>query len=81
MYKASTLTQAQGFRLVTPDPFLMRGLGLGTRLPTYVYFTVLHCTSLYFSEQLSGSRENEHEGLLPDCRVVVKESESEDNLS
>ena len=31
-YKASTLAQAQGFRLVTPDPFLVRGLGLGTRL-------------------------------------------------
>ena len=30
-YKASRLLQAQGFRLVTPDPFLVRGLGLGTR--------------------------------------------------
>ena len=27
------------------------------------------------------SRENEHEGLLPDCRVGVKESESEDDSS
>ena len=31
-YKASTLAQAQGFRLVTPGPFLMRELGLGMRL-------------------------------------------------
>ena len=27
------------------------------------------------------SRENEREGLLPDCRVGVKESESEDDSS
>ena len=27
------------------------------------------------------SHENEHEGLLPDCRVGMKESESEDDSS
>ena len=32
VYKSSRLLQAQGFRLVTPDPFLVRGLGLGRRL-------------------------------------------------
>ena len=32
IYKASTLPQAQRFRFMTPDPFLLRGLGLGTRL-------------------------------------------------
>ena len=36
---------------------------------------------VYFSKQLSKSRENKHEGLLPDCRVAVKESESKDDLS
>ena len=36
---------------------------------------------VYFSKQLSKNHENKHEGLLPDCRVIVKESESEDNLS
>ena len=36
---------------------------------------------LYFSKQLSKSPENEYERLLPDCRVAVKESKSEDNLS
>ena len=30
--------------------------------------------------QLSPSRENKREGLLPDCRFSVKESESEDDL-
>ena len=30
-YKASTFPRAQGFRLVTPDPFLVEGLGLGMR--------------------------------------------------
>ena len=30
---------------------------------------------------LQPSRENEREGLLPDCRVGMKESESEDNSS
>ena len=38
-------------------------------------------TDTYFSEQLSKSRENEHERVLPDCRVVVKENKSEDDLS
>ena len=38
-------------------------------------------TDVYFSKQVSKSREDEHEGLLPDCRVAVKESESEDDLS
>ena len=38
-------------------------------------------TNVYFNKQLSKSRENEHEGLLPDCRVVVKESKSDDDLS
>ena len=36
---------------------------------------------VYFSKQLSKSRENEHEGLLPDCRVAMKEIESKDGLS
>ena len=31
--------------------------------------------------ELQLSRENEREGLLPDCRVGVKESESEDYSS
>ena len=35
---------------------------------------------MYFSKQLSKSLENEHEGLLPDCRVAVKDSESEDDF-
>ena len=35
IYKVLTLPQAQGFRLVTPDLFLVRGLGLATRLIRY----------------------------------------------
>ena len=36
--KASTLPQPQGFRLVTPDPFLVRGLGVATRLSRFVLY-------------------------------------------
>ena len=36
-YKASTLPQAQGFRLVTPDPSLLRRLGLSTRLTAAIH--------------------------------------------
>ena len=35
----------------------------------------------YFTMNVCFSRVNEHEGLLPDCRIGVKESESEDNSS
>ena len=37
-YKASTFPQPQGFRLVTPDPFLVRGLGVATRLSRFVLY-------------------------------------------
>ena len=36
-YKASKLPQVQGFRLVTPDPSLLRRLGLGTRLTAAIH--------------------------------------------
>ena len=45
-YKAVTLLQAQGFRLVTPDPFLVRGLGLGTRLSLGMCLYWLHSYKL-----------------------------------
>ena len=52
------------------------------QMSAFKYFTMIAChvhDDVYFS-QLSLSRENEREGLLPDCKFGVKESESEDDL-
>ena len=53
------------------------------QMSTFKYFTMIAChvhADVHFS-QLSLNRENECEGLLPDCKFSVKESESEDDLS
>ena len=39
------------------------------------------CVRMLGSVCVSLSRENEREGLLPDCKFGEKESESEDDLS
>ena len=44
----------------------------------FKYFTITECL---FRRVPELSRENEREGLLPDCNVGVKESESEDDSS
>ena len=54
-------------------------------MSAFKYFTMIAChvhagADVYMS-WLSLSRENEREGLLPDCKFSVKESESEDDLS
>ena len=46
----------------------------------FKYFTMTELNvhaDVYFSKQLSKSHENEHEGLLLDCRVAVKVSEGD----
>ena len=48
----------------------------------FKYFTMMECPCRRVLQQtMSKSHENEHEGLLPDYRAGVKESESEDDLS
>ena len=42
---------------------------------TFKYFTMIECPR---QRVLQLSRENEQEELLPDCRIGVKGSESED---
>ena len=51
-------------------------------MSAFKYFTIMDVhADVYFSKPLSKSCENEHKGLLPDCRVAVKESENKDDLS
>ena len=57
LYKASTLLQAQGFRLVTPDPFLVRGLGLGTRLRAYVVNVPYVCLDCNLTQPRAACRQ------------------------
>ena len=44
-------------------------------------FNILIFHDVHTDVRVLQSRENECEGLLPDCRVGVKESESEDDSS
>ena len=46
--------------------------------PLTVNFNILSVHAAPCRRALELSHENEYEGLLPDCRVGVKESESED---
>ena len=48
------------------------------KISFFKIFTMMHGMS---TPTCMPGRENEREGLLPDCRVGVKESESEDDLS
>ena len=45
-------------------------------MSAFKYFTVIECPR---RGVLQLSCENEREGLLPDCRIGVKESDSEDD--
>ena len=69
-YEASTLPQAQGFSLVTPDPFLVRGLGLGTRLAPSCLPRVTMCAEVWpslITNQHRGAYLQVSLSFLPSC--------------